>query len=118
MSKYNPGPWTVENTGNTLDIVAGETLIADAYPDTIENYEAPTYEQAAANAALIAQAPDLLRQRDAALDALEPLAALASHYDNTEENGPCFIQEGKGLLKLTGADCHRARKALRDAGRV
>lgn len=50
------------------------------------------------------------------LEALRPLAALADYYSDTEDSGPVFVQRGRGSteapLRLTGADCHRARAAI------
>lgn len=49
------------------------------------------------------------------VEALRPLAALAEHYEDTDASGPAFIQVGSHAppLKLTGADCHRARRAIK-----
>lgn len=50
------------------------------------------------------------------VDALRPLAALSEHYQDTEDSGPAFVQVGnRAPLKLTGADCHRARRLVETA---
>ena len=57
---------------------------------------------------------DALRaQREKLRAALWPLAALATHYADVDVNdsGPCFIAIDGGV-KLTGAHCHAARRAL------
>jgi hypothetical protein len=49
------------------------------------------------------------------LEALRPLAALASFYRDVDGEGPCFVQFNKGTVKLTGADVHRAARILAKA---
>jgi hypothetical protein len=49
------------------------------------------------------------------LEALRPLAALASFYRDVDGEGPCFVQSNKGTVKLTGADAHRAARILAKA---
>jgi hypothetical protein len=49
------------------------------------------------------------------LEALRPLAALASFYRDVDGEGPCFVQFNKGTVKLTGADVHRAVRILAKA---
>lgn len=49
------------------------------------------------------------------LEALKPLAALATYYSDTEGNGPCLVSTTHGTIKLTGADVHRAARLVAGA---
>jgi len=87
QAKHTPGKWHVENDlspdGSSLNIVTPDRSILIATTDGGE-YGIPGVREAEANAALIASAPDLLRQVMELREALElTLATLNRVYTQT-----------------------------------
>ena len=87
-SKHTPGPWTMDSERNGGYPVRGanDLLVAWCSVATSSSGLNVTLAQAEANARLIAQAPDLLRQRDELLEALRGAVGLlrcVSEFDLT-----------------------------------
>ena len=91
-AQYTPGPWELSyDQGSTRDVIAtkGSTPICTARQAWV------TREEYAANAALIAAAPELLAQLQALVDACPECngkGTMPTHRDpitEAEEYGPC-----------------------------
>jgi hypothetical protein len=88
MSKHTPGPWIVHTDGHSIDVRAVDFYVGciSADPDTDEEYETN-----AANARLIAAAPDLL----------EALFDMVS--DHADLNPATIEFARRAIAKATGA---------------
>ncbi len=80
---HTPGPWKVSGCGPEgnsgyyrTHIIAAESAMDIS--NTLTHVLGRTYTELEANAALIAQAPDLLKQRDALREALKDMLDLVS----------------------------------------
>ena len=85
MAGHTPGPWAVSEAPNSFARVTGPTEYADALvADCKSQYR--THEEQAANARLIAAAPDML-------EALKAIIAITGADDNYPE-GPAGNTSG------------------------
>lgn len=80
MPKHTEGPWNLENVGTGWTIgpreMAGRDYVADVH-EHVPGPEAMPDEEAAANARLIAAAPELLEEHERARFSLGVLSAWA-----------------------------------------
>ena len=100
MSAHTPGPWQ-------CDGVEVQTLQGGAVVDCTSGYDLMAYNEACANARLIAAAPDLL----AALKALRGVAAMEAN-PIWDENRAFYWIYAFGRLK-PGVSLEQARASLK-----
>ena len=70
MSKYHPGPWTFDHDSYTVEsggLIIASVCTVDDYSGLEEECKPQFAEECAANAVLIAAAPDLYEALDRAL---------------------------------------------------
>ena len=121
-SEHTPGPWAV--SGSIKSVNGDDLYVGYVFPD-VEGYRGDvcsvqsadhisgiTRDEAAANASLIASAPNLLAERDRLREVnaelLAALEAFAAIHDNSPDNTPW----GCGL---TNGHFFRAKEAIAKA---
>lgn len=109
MSKHTPGPWekSKKRDGTRVVLSSGRVIRAKVHgPLTVGS---PGYDEAEANARLIAAAPDLLEAAKAALRGLEH----AAHFANTwqDDGHPIFEASYQRRMDALRAAIARAEGA-------
>lgn len=112
--KPTPGPWRVRDEDGEpyTDVMAGDRLLASAYPE-YSKYDhrgsadqiLRAYDEAKANARLIAAAPELYRQlEDAQMTLEEATKLLVERYPSVANHivNPCAIRCAAALAKARG----------------
>ena len=90
--KHTPGPWTIEDNGWNGQFIYGDDDRVNGKRRFIAEVDL-NYDEAEANARLIAAAPDLL----------EALFKLAKFYDSLgEPRGSCRVIADAAIAKATG----------------
>ena len=109
--KHTPGPWTFDHDSYTVEsggLIIASVCTVDDYSGLEEECKPQFAEECAANAVLIAAAPDLYEALDRALGAINDL------YRERAHDGHCSLWEAKQMYNNDGAVI-AARAALRKA---
>jgi hypothetical protein len=93
---WTPGPWELGPAIDSRKVFSGDSVIAEAWPTTIN------MDEAQANARLIAAAPDLLHNLEVVTERLTAWMTISDPDDVTDDDRQALVDSRNAIAQATG----------------